>query len=246
MKNRNSTNKNIERHETKGTQSENKVVVEAKSIWKIYHENEDAEVQALRGVNFSVYEGEIVAVMGESGSGKTTLLNCISGIDDISKGEIFIDGEDLAKMKDRKKTDYRARKMGFVFQTFNLIPVLTSLENVELPLLINGVSPKEARKQAAAMLTEVGLEHRLNHKPAELSGGQRQRVTIARALVHNPSVIWADEPTGNLDSTTAKEIMELMINMKQKINSTIVMVTHSNEIANYADRVVRMDSGVIA
>lgn len=229
----------------KSLTKDRKAIIEANNMWKIYYEDEPAEVQALRGVDFKVYEGEVVAVMGESGSGKTTLLNCVSGIDQITRGEIFIDGEDLTKMKDRRKTEYRARKMGFVFQTFNLIPVLTAIENVELPLLITGIPPREAREKSIEMLKVVGLGNRLNHKPSELSGGQRQRVTIARALVHNPAVIWADEPTGNLDSKTAEEILQLMLQMNKERNSTIVMVTHSNEIAAHSERIVRMDSGKI-
>jgi putative ABC transport system ATP-binding protein len=220
-------------------------VIEAKEIWKIYNEGKPSEVQALRGVSFDVNEGEIVAVMGESGSGKTTLLNCISGIDQTTRGSIFIDGKDLSKMKDNPKTEYRAQKMGFIFQTFNLIPVLTALENVELPLLVNGVKPKIARKRAISELKAVGLGERMDHKPSELSGGQRQRVTIARALVNDPAVIWADEPTGNLDSETADEIMDLIINLNKEKGTTVVMVTHSKEIADYAQRIVQMDSGKI-
>jgi putative ABC transport system ATP-binding protein len=224
---------------------EKKAVVEAKDLWKIYDEGQLSEVQALKGVDFKVYQGEIVTVMGESGSGKTTLLNCISGIDDFSRGSVLIDGKDLAGMKDRNKTEYRAKKMGFIFQTFNLIPVLTAQENVELPLLINGVSPKEAKSMAIDMLTEVGLGNRLGHKPSELSGGQRQRVTIARALVHKPTVIWADEPTGNLDSKTADEILELILKINKEYDATIVMVTHSHDIAKMTQRIVEMDSGKI-
>lgn len=231
---------------TNSSPTENKKkVVDTQGLWKIYHEDEPTEVQALKDVNFTVYEGEVVAVMGESGSGKTTLLNCISGIDQFTRGAVFIDGEDLAHMKDKKKTEYRANKMGFVFQTFNLIPVLTALENVELPLLVTGVKPKEAKERATQMLTEVGLGDRLSHKPSELSGGQRQRVTIARALVNNPAVIWADEPTGNLDSHTAEEVMQLMLSMNKTKGTTIVMVTHSMEIAEHAQRIINMDSGEI-
>lgn len=219
--------------------------IEAKNVWKIYGQGKPNEVQALKGVDFDVEEGQMIAIMGESGSGKTTLLNCISGIDNVTKGEVYIDGLDLVKMKDRRKTEYRAEKMGFVFQSFNLIPVLTAEENVELPLLITGVPTKEARNRAREILKEVGLGNRLKHKPSELSGGQRQRVTIARALVHKPKVVWADEPTGNLDSKTAEEVLKLLREINREYFTTIVMVTHSNEVADYAEKIVRMDSGGI-
>ncbi|MCB9790410.1 ABC transporter ATP-binding protein [Candidatus Nomurabacteria bacterium] len=219
--------------------------IEAKNIWKIYNQGKPNEVRALKGVDFSADEGQMLAIMGESGSGKTTLLNCISGIDNVTRGEIDIDGLDLVKMKDKRKTQYRAEKMGFVFQSFNLIPVLTAEENVELPLLINGIPAKESRMRAREILKEVGLGNRFNHKPSELSGGQRQRVTIARALVHKPKVIWADEPTGNLDSKTAEEVLKLLQNINKEHNTTIVMVTHSFEIAEYAEKIVKMDSGMV-
>jgi putative ABC transport system ATP-binding protein len=220
-------------------------IVESKDLWKIYEEGKPIEVQALKGVNFQVKKGEIVAVMGESGSGKTTLLNCISGIDEVTRGSVFINGEDLAKMKDRKKTKYRAKNMGFVFQTFNLIPVLSALENVELPMLVAGKKAKPARKKAKELLELVGLGDRMNHRPNELSGGQRQRVTIARSLANDPAVIWADEPTGNLDSKTANEVMEIFTKVNKELGATIVMVTHSDEISKYAGRIVRMESGEI-
>lgn len=183
--------------------------------------------------------------MGESGSGKTTLLNCASGIDIPTRGDVFIAGKNIANMKDSVRTKYRAEKMGFVFQTFNLIPVLSSLENVELPLLITRREPKSSRIRAKELLDLVGLGDRLDHKPSELSGGQRQRVTIARALVNEPEVIWADEPTGNLDTKTADQIMELLMEINRKMGTTIVMVTHSNQIAKFAQRKILMDSGAI-
>lgn len=225
--------------------SKTDAIIEAKNLYKTYNRGQETEVHALNDVSFSVKKGEIVAIMGESGSGKTTLLNCISGIDKVTKGNIFIDGSDLTKMNDSKKTTYRAAKMGFIFQSFNLIPVLSVLENVELPAVIVGRAADLIRERSKELLKIVGLDHRLNHKPSEISGGQKQRVAIARALINDPAVIWADEPTGNLDSKTAKDVMELLVSLNKELGATIVMVTHSDEIASYAHRIVRMDSGKI-
>jgi ABC-type lipoprotein export system ATPase subunit len=169
----------------------------ARQVHKTYRTGK-IEVHALQGVDLSIAQGEMVAVMGPSGCGKTTLLNCLSGLDDVDAGEIRIEGVSLNQMGDRARTTYRARHMGFVFQTFNLLPVLTAVENVELPLLVSGVRPGEARRRAQAALGQVGLADRADHRPAELSGGQRQRATIARALANEPAIVWADEPTGNL------------------------------------------------
>src|SRR5881398_3646524 len=179
-------------------------IVEARSVYKRYDTGK-VEVHALRGVSFAVPQGEMVAIMGPSGSGKTTLLNCLSGLDAIDSGQVLIEGVALSTMSDRERTDYRARRMGFVFQFFNLMPVLTAVENVELPLLVARVPAKEARRKALEALDLVGLRERATHVPDELSGGQRQRVTIARALVNNPAIVWADEPTGDLDSEGADE-----------------------------------------
>lgn len=220
-----------------------KLIVKAKDVKKIYHLGKPNEVHALRDGDLEIEQGEVVAIMGPSGSGKTTLLNCISGIDTATSGEIIVAGEDLQTMADRKKTKYRAAKMGFVFQTFNLIPVLSAVENVEMPLLVNGVSGTDARKQASEMLTKVGLGDRLHHKPSELSGGQRQRVTLARALVHTPDVVWADEPTGNLDTNTAQEVIDLMLELNKNMGVTLVMVTHDHEVAKQADRIIKIENG---
>jgi putative ABC transport system ATP-binding protein len=187
----------------------------------------------------------MVAIMGPSGSGKTTLLNCLSGLDSINDGDVLIEGVSLGEMSDRKRTDYRARRMGFVFQFYNLMPVLSSVENVELPLLVAGVSPKEARRQALDALELVGLREWADHVPDELSGGQRQRVTIARALVNNPAIVWADEPTGDLDSENADEIVALMRQLNHEHGLTFLIVTHDIGVGRKTDRIVRMVDGQI-
>lgn len=221
------------------------IIVKAVNLSKVYNQGKENEVIALDNVNLEIKKGEIVAIMGPSGSGKTTLLNCISGIDEATSGEVFVAGSDLQKMSDRKKTKYRAKNMGFIFQTFNLIPVLSAVENVEMPLLLNGVGAKSARKKAIEILETVGLGDRLHHKPNELSGGQRQRVTIARSLVHKPAVIWADEPTGNLDRKTAFDVFDLILKLNKAKNETVVVVTHDMEIAKKTQRIIKMDSGKI-
>src|SRR5512135_681614 len=202
-------------------------------------------VQALRGVDLSIERGEMVAIMGPSGCGKTTLLNCLSGLDDFDSGEVVIEGTALRVMNDRTRTNYRARRMGFVFQTFNLLPVITALENVELPLLVSGVRPGEARRRATAALAQVGLSDRMQHRPAELSGGQRQRVTVARSLVNEPAIVWADEPTGNLDSEAANDVLGLMRQLNRERGQTLVVVTHDPDIGRLCDRIVRMRDGLI-
>ena len=202
-------------------------------------------VQALRGVDLSIERGEMVAIMGPSGCGKTTLLNCLSGLDDFDSGEVVIEGTALRAMNDRARTSYRARRMGFVFQTFNLLPVITALENVELPLLVSGVRPGEARRRSEAALAQVGLSDRMQHRPAELSGGQRQRVTIARSLVNEPAIVWADEPTGNLDSEAANDVLGLMRRLNRERGQTLVIVTHDLDIGELCDRIVRMRDGLI-
>ena len=202
-------------------------------------------VEALRGVSLSVAKGEMVAIMGPSGCGKTTLLNCVSGIDDPTSGSVRIEGTELSSMDDDRKTSYRARRMGFIFQFYNLLPVLSAVENVELPLLVSDIKPAEARTRSAAVLDQVHLAEWQHHKPAELSGGQRQRVTIARALVNNPAIVWADEPTGDLDSVTADEIMTLMQDLNQTQQQTFVIVTHDPGIAARCHRTIYMRDGEI-
>ncbi len=225
-------------------QAQPDAIIRAEGISKTYDTGTD-KVQALRGVDFAVARGEMVAVMGPSGCGKTTLLNSLSGLDTVDTGTIWLEGQDLAKMNDRKRTDYRARRMGFVFQVYNLLPVLSAVENVELPLLVSGVRPKGARERATAALETVGLREWAKHRPAELSGGQRQRVTIARALVNEPAIVWADEPTGALDSKTATEIMDLIRDLNERSGLTVVIVTHDPGVGKRCDRIVRMRDGLI-
>jgi putative ABC transport system ATP-binding protein len=219
-------------------------IIQAEGAVKTYHTGTDT-VTALDGIDFAVQRGEMVAVMGPSGCGKTTLLNCLSGLDRIDTGRIWLEGVDLARLSDRQRTHARARRMGFVFQVYNLLPVLSAVENVELPLLVSGVHPKGARRKAEAALETVGLDRWARHRPAELSGGQRQRVTIARALVNDPAIVWADEPTGALDSQAANEIMTLMQDLNRRDNLTFVIVTHDPGIGDRCDRIVRMRDGRI-
>ena len=224
--------------------SDSKEIVVARAVKKTYDTGK-VKVDALRGVDLVVMEGEMIAVMGPSGCGKTTLLNCLSGLDDITGGEILIRGTLLSKMNDRVRTTYRAKKIGFIFQSYNLLPVLTSAENVELPLLISGTSPKEARKKAIEALASVGLEDWQNHKPAELSGGQQQRVTLARSLVNRPEIVFGDEPTGNLDSESSRDIMALLKKLNKENKQTFIIVTHDFNVGKLADRIVMMRDGKI-
>jgi putative ABC transport system ATP-binding protein len=219
-------------------------IVRAEGVVRTYVTGTD-EVTALRGIDFTVQRGEMVAVMGPSGCGKTTLLNCLSGLDSVDAGRVWIEGQDLATMKDRKRTEYRARRMGFIFQVYNLLPVLSAVENVELPLLLGGVGPTQARATAQDALETVGLADWAKHRPAELSGGQRQRVTIARSLVNNPAIVWADEPTGALDSHTASQIMDLMQALNRSAGLTLVIVTHDAGVGAQCGRIVRMHDGEI-
>src|SRR2546422_224922 len=213
------------------------VIIEAQQVKKIYRMGQQ-RVEALNGIDMAVEAGEMVAIMGPSGCGKTTLLNCLSGLDTIDEGDVFIKGDNLRDLSDNERTAYRARNMGFIFQDFNLLPVLTAVENVELPMLVSRVPSRKARKQALEMLELVGLGDRAKHRPAELSGGQRQRVTIARALTNNPAIIWADEPTGNLDSETALEIMDVLCRLNRERQQTLVLVTHALEVGKMANRII--------
>ena len=222
---------------------EDRIVV-ARKLAKVYDTGE-IEVRALRGVNLDVRRGEMVAVMGPSGCGKTTLLNCLSSIDDFSGGEVWIAGHRLSKMSDNEKTDFRALKMGFIFQNYNLLPVLRCVENVELPLLVRGENPKVARQKALAILSAVGLDEEATKKPAELSGGQQQRVSIARALVNDPDIVFGDEPTGNLDSETTREVLDVLKQLHREKHLTFVLVTHDSNVGNATERVLVMRNGQI-
>ena len=225
-------------------QSDKSPIVEAKGVWKVYQTG-SLKVEALRGVDLSVRKGEMLAVMGPSGCGKTTLLNCLSGLDDLSKGRVEIEGVDLQKMSDDQKSQFRARRMGFIFQAYNLLPVFSSIENVELPLLLAGMSETDAKVAALDALKMVGLEEWRSHKPMELSGGQQQRVTIARALVNKPAIVWGDEPTGNLDSDLSKEIVQLLRRLNREYGLTLVLVTHDQGVAQETDRIVQMRNGLV-
>jgi ABC-type lipoprotein export system ATPase subunit len=224
----------------------NDLIIRAQGVKKTYNTGK-VTIEALKGVDLQVRRGEMVAVMGASGSGKTTLLNTLSGLDEIDAGLIEIEGQNLAQMSDRERTRYRAANMGFVFQFYNLLPVLSAVENVEMPLLLASrrANAKQARQQALEALEAVGLADQAQQLPGELSGGQRQRVTIARALVNHPAIVWADEPTGDLDSRTSQDIIDLMRRLNRENNQTFVLVTHSREIGAQCDRIIWMRDGLI-
>jgi ABC-type lipoprotein export system ATPase subunit len=219
-------------------------MVKARGVEKTFAAG-DVLVHALRGIDLSVSRGEMVAVMGPSGCGKTTLLNCLSGLDEFDRGEVLIGGESVSGISDRRRTRLRAERMGFVFQTYNLIPVLSAVENVELPLLVAGERPKVARRRAESTLETVGVPEQAGKRPNEMSGGQQQRVTVARSLVNDPAIVWADEPTGALDSETSKEIVDLLVELNRERDQTFVLVTHDASVAGRAHRIVRMRDGRI-
>ena len=220
------------------------LIIDARDVVKTYH-SDKVVVHALRGVSLSVPRGEMVAIMGPSGCGKTTLLNCMSGLDVIDEGLILINGDDINKMSDNRRTEFRAKQMGFVFQFYNLLPVLSAIENVELPLLVSGTKASVARKEAEAALDLVHLGEWARHRPAQLSGGQRQRVTIARALVNTPAIVWGDEPTGDLDTENADEVMDLIADLNRREGQTFVIVTHAPEVAARCHRIIRMRDGKV-
>jgi putative ABC transport system ATP-binding protein len=218
-------------------------ILTARDVFKTYRTGTH-DVPALRGVDLDIQRGELVTVMGPSGHGKTTLLNCLSGLDDIDAGTVTVDGDDLFAMSDADRTRHRARSMGFVFQAFNLIPVLSAAENVELPLLITGAGQRTARERAREMLARVGLAGRVDHRPGELSGGEQQRVAVARALVAEPALVWADEPTGALDSRTAGGIVDLLHEV-HAAGQTLVIVTHDETLGRSGQRRVQVRDGMI-
>jgi len=204
----------------------------------------DSKVNALSGVNLGIKRGDFVAIVGPSGSGKSTMMNLVGALDLASRGDIFLDEQNIEHLSESDLATIRGKKIGFVFQTFNLIPTLTALENVMLPMMFQNISTGERRERAEKLLLEVSLGHRLTHLPNELSGGERQRVAIARALANNPEVILADEPTGNLDSKTGQEIMEMFLNLNKK-GKTIIIVTHDMDKAKYANKIIRLRDGKV-
>ena len=218
-------------------------MIELKNVSRAYREGK--VVNALREVNLKIARGERVAVMGPSGSGKSTLLNMICGLDDPSSGQVLVDGVDIAALSDDERTRLRREKIGMIFQTFNLLPTLTALENVALPLRLQGTAKREAEQQAAQMLARVGLAGRSTHKPDQLSGGERQRIAIARALIFKPPILLADEPTGNLDSQTGEEILSLLDDLHREFNTTMLLVTHNEEAAAHCSRILRLRDGSI-
>jgi len=222
----------------------NDILIELRDVWKIYQMGK-VEVNALRGMNFSVKKNEFVSIMGPSGSGKSTAVNMVGCLDIPTKGEVYLDGKDIAHLPESTLAQIRGRKIGFVFQTFNLIQTLSAKENIILPMIFQGIPADKREKRAEKLLKLVQLEERMNHKPAELSGGERQRVAIARALANDPDIILADEPTGNLDSKTGQVIMKFLKDLNKKEGKTIIMVTHDSELAKNADRIAYLKDGVI-
>lgn len=221
-----------------------RTILEVREVKKTYRMG-NVLVQALRGVSFNVEQSELLTIFGPSGSGKSTLLHLMGGLDRPDNGEILIDGSNILKLSDDKLAELRLSKIGFVFQFFNLLPRLTALRNVELPLTIAGIPEEEATQRAKEMLGLMGLEARMNHRPAELSGGEQQRVAMARALINNPKIVLADEPTGNLDTKTGWEIVQLMKKLNKEKRQTFIVVTHDPQIAETADRIIHIKDGLI-
>jgi len=219
-------------------------IIKLEDVWKIYHMGE-VEVPALRGLNLEIYPGEFVAIMGPSGSGKSTAMNMIGCLDVPTRGHIFLEGRDISRLHESDLAQIRGKTIGFIFQTFNLMPGLTALENVMLPMTFQGIPRHEREMRAEKLLNLVGLSDRINHKPTELSGGQQQRVAIARSLANDPEVILADEPTGNLDTKTGREVMEMLSNLHREEKKVIIMVTHDQDISQYAERILHLRDGRI-
>lgn len=219
-------------------------LIELHKVWKTYHLG-DVPVHALKGVSLKIYEGDFIIILGKSGSGKSTLMNMVGVLDKPSKGKIFLDGKDINTFSESSLAQIRGSKIGFVFQQFNLMPILSAAENVSLPMLFQEVSSNIRLKRAEELLDLVGLEKRSYHKPTELSGGEQQRVAIARALANDTAIILADEPTGNLDTNTGKQIMELLSNLHKKDHKTIILVTHDINLVKYAHRTIYLKDGII-
>jgi len=222
----------------------NKTIIKLENVWKTYKMG-DSEVHALRGMNFEVKKGEFVAIMGPSGSGKSTAVNMVGALDVPTKGDIFLDGKNIAYLSESNLAQIRGKKIGFIFQQFNLIPSLTAKRNITLPMIFQGASYIDRTKRAEKLLNMVQLGERMQHRPTEMSGGQQQRVAIARSLANDPEVILADEPTGNLDSKTGKMVMDFLKEMNRKEKKTIIMVTHDADLAKFADRIAFLKDGII-
>jgi len=222
----------------------NKAIIETKDICKYYREGEHNEVRALDKVNISIKKGDFIAIIGPSGSGKSTLLHMIGLLDRPTYGKTFFDGQDISELSDDEITKIRREKVGFVFQQFNLIPLLTALENVELPMSLDNINPETARKRAENLLKKVGLGHRMDNRPPEMSGGEQQRVAIARAMANNPAIIMADEPTGNIDTKTGEEVMGVLRNIGKK-DFTLVIITHDPDISRFAKKQIKLKDGKI-
>lgn len=221
-----------------------KSIIKLKNVWKTYRV-EEVDVNALRGLNFEAGDGEFVALMGKSGSGKSTSMNLIGCLDIPTKGEIYLDGINIASLHESDLAQIRGRKIGFIFQQFNLINTLSALENVMLPMIFQETNREERTERARELLNLVGLGSRINHRPGELSGGEQQRVAIARALANNPEIILADEPTGNLDSKTGEVIMKFLIKLNKDEKKTIIVVTHDEDIARHAERICHLEDGQV-
>lgn len=224
----------------------NNFTLEAIDVSKSYHEGSGDDLNVLTDIDLHLHQGETIAIIGSSGSGKTTLLNILGGLDDASAGTVLLNGDDIAKHSEKTRCTIRNQHLGFIYQFHHLLPEFTALENAAMPLLIGGVDPEEASKKSEAILAEVGLSQRLHHKPSELSGGERQRCAIARALIHNPDCVLADEPTGNLDRKNAEQAIELIIQLNQSYKTALVIVTHDLQIAERMSRVYTLEDGVLA
>jgi len=219
-------------------------LIKLENIWKIY-QLKRRELVILKSIDLEIARGSFTVILGPSGSGKSTLLNVIGCLDVSTKGKVYLEGKDLSQLSESELARVRGKKIGFIFQQFNLLPHLNSLENVSLPMIFQGTSEKKRRERAESILSSLGLKERIYHKPAELSGGEQQRVAIARALANDPEIIVADEPTGNLDSVTGKKIIDILVNLNQKQNKTLIMVTHDNYVASFSKEVIRIKDGEI-
>jgi putative ABC transport system ATP-binding protein len=225
-------------------EGEKQPILQVRSLRKVYSV-EDEKIVALGNVTLSIQKGEICCILGTSGSGKSTLLNIMAGLEKPTRGQIFIAGREITAMSEKELAVFRRQKIGFIFQSYNLMPQDTALENVAMPLAFKGVPKKEREAAAKKMLDRVGLKGRINHRPSQMSGGQQQRVGIARAFIGKPPVVFADEPTGNLDSHTTTEVMEMIVRMARRYRETLIIVTHDGDIASYADRIIRLVDGAI-